>query len=45
MEENFCFLNKDDFWRDYNEMNSKGIKFVRAPKEEIYIERISYDYI
>jgi len=32
----FLFLNTDDFWRDYNEMISNGIKFVRAPKEESY---------
>jgi catechol 2,3-dioxygenase-like lactoylglutathione lyase family enzyme len=32
----FLFLNTDDFWRDYNEMVSKGIRFVRAPKEEEY---------
>src|SRR4030095_1862368 len=32
----FLFLNTDDFWRDYNEMVSKGIRFVREPKEESY---------
>jgi catechol 2,3-dioxygenase-like lactoylglutathione lyase family enzyme len=32
----FLFLNTDDFWRDYNDMISKGIKFIREPKEEIY---------
>lgn len=32
----FLFLNTDDFWRDYNEMVSKGIKFVREPKEQPY---------
>lgn len=32
----FLFLNTDDFWRDYNEMVSKGIKFVREPKNEPY---------
>jgi len=32
----FLFLNTDDFWRDYNEMLSKGIQFVRPPKEEPY---------
>lgn len=32
----FLFLNTDDFWRDYNEMVSKGVKFVRAPKKEAY---------
>lgn len=32
----FLFLATDDFWRDYNEMRSNGIKFVREPKEESY---------
>jgi catechol 2,3-dioxygenase-like lactoylglutathione lyase family enzyme len=32
----FLFLNTDDFWRDYNEMICRGIKFVRDPKQEIY---------
>ncbi len=32
----FLFLNTDDFWSDYNEMVSKGIKFIRPPKEEAY---------
>lgn len=32
----FLFLNTDDFWRDYNEMVSKGIEFVREPKDQSY---------
>lgn len=32
----FLFLKTDDFWRDYNDMVSKGINFVREPKEESY---------
>ena len=32
----FLFLYTDDFWRDYNEMQEKGIKFIREPKEEVY---------
>jgi len=32
----FLFLNTDNFWRDYNDMLSKGITFVREPKEESY---------
>ncbi|HKE55160.1 MAG TPA: VOC family protein [Pyrinomonadaceae bacterium] len=32
----FLFLNTDDFWRDYREMVSRGIKFVREPKQETY---------
>ncbi|MCK4800498.1 MAG: VOC family protein [Anaerolineales bacterium] len=32
----FLFLRTDDFWRDYNDMISVGIKFVREPKTESY---------
>src|SRR5437870_3200911 len=32
----FLFLQTDDFWRDYNEMLSLKIKFVRDPKEASY---------
>ena len=32
----FLFLSTDDFWRDYNEMVSLGINFVREPKTESY---------
>ena len=32
----FLFLQTDDFWRDYNEMISQGIHFVREPKSEPY---------
>ena len=32
----FLFLETDDFWRDYNEMVSKGVNFVRDPKETEY---------
>lgn len=32
----FLFLQTDDFWRDYREMVSLGINFVREPKEESY---------
>lgn len=32
----FLFLNTDDFWRDYNNMISNGIEFVREPKEADY---------
>lgn len=32
----FFFLNTDDFWRDYNEMVERGVKFVRDPKTEPY---------
>ncbi len=32
----FLFLNTDNFWRDYKDMVSKDVKFVREPKEEKY---------
>lgn len=32
----FLFLGTDDFWRDYNEMTSRGIEFVREPKTQDY---------
>ncbi len=32
----FLFLRTDDFWRDYESMRSRGIKFVRPPKEAPY---------
>ncbi len=32
----FLFLNSDDFWRDYNEMKSKRIEFIREPKKMDY---------
>lgn len=32
----FLFLKTDDFWRDYQSMLSKGIKFTREPKTEDY---------
>jgi len=32
----FLFLGTDDFWRDFNEMRSAGIHFVREPKKARY---------
>ena len=32
----FLFLYTDDFYRDYNNYKSKGVKFVREPKTEDY---------
>ena len=32
----FLFLNTDDFKRDYEQMVSRGIHFVREPKSEPY---------
>ncbi len=32
----FLFLRTDDFWRDYENYKSKGVKFVREPKVEEY---------
>jgi len=32
----FLFLNTDDFWRDYKNMQEKGVEFVRDPVTESY---------
>lgn len=32
----FLFLHTDDFWRDFNDMRSAGVTFVREPKEAPY---------
>ena len=32
----FLFLNTDDFWRDFEAMKSKGVEFVREPKQQEY---------
>jgi len=32
----FLFLHTDDFWRDYKNMQSAGIEFVREPAVESY---------
>jgi catechol 2,3-dioxygenase-like lactoylglutathione lyase family enzyme len=32
----FLFLYTDNFWRDYESYKSKGVVFVRPPKEESY---------
>lgn len=32
----FLFLHTDDFMRDYNDLVSKGVEFVRGPVKEPY---------
>ena len=32
----FLFLHTDDFWRDYHAMTTRGVKFIREPREEAY---------
>jgi catechol 2,3-dioxygenase-like lactoylglutathione lyase family enzyme len=32
----FLFLQTDDFWRDYQEMVARKVRFVREPREEEY---------
>lgn len=32
----FLFLNTDDFWRDYNEMQARGVQFAETPRKEPY---------
>lgn len=32
----FLFLHTDDFWRDYNVMKARGVKFNEEPRNETY---------
>ena len=32
----FLFLHTDDFWRDYRQLQSRGVEFVRQPQDEPY---------
>ena len=32
----FLFLSTDDFWRDFNRMQSAGVEFVREPETQPY---------
>lgn len=32
----FLFLNTDDFYRDYEQMGTNGVKFKEKPRDEIY---------
>lgn len=32
----FLFLSTDDFWRDYRQMLTNGIRFIREPVEQPY---------
>ncbi len=32
----FLFLHSDDFWRDYEEMKSRGVIFIEEPRRESY---------
>jgi catechol 2,3-dioxygenase-like lactoylglutathione lyase family enzyme len=32
----FLFLYTDDFWRDYESYQAKGVKFIREPMKESY---------
>jgi uncharacterized glyoxalase superfamily protein PhnB len=32
----FLFLHTDDFWRDYQSMRERGVKFREEPREEAY---------
>jgi catechol 2,3-dioxygenase-like lactoylglutathione lyase family enzyme len=32
----FLFLQTDDFWRDYQAMQAKGVTFLESPREESY---------
>ena len=32
----FLFLHTDDFWRDFEAFQARGVKFVRQPRVESY---------
>lgn len=32
----FLFLQTDDFWRDYHDLNGRGVRFTEEPREEWY---------
>ena len=32
----FLFLHTDDFWRDYEDMKIRGVKFREEPRQESY---------
>ncbi len=32
----FLFLHTDDFWRDYQDMKSRDVKFTEEPRQESY---------
>jgi hypothetical protein len=32
----FLFLRTDDFWRDYPDMQARGVRFTEEPGEEEY---------
>lgn len=32
----FLFLRTDDFWGDYHEMKSRGVRFTEEPRQEAY---------
>jgi catechol 2,3-dioxygenase-like lactoylglutathione lyase family enzyme len=32
----FLFLRTDDFWRDYRDMRSRGVRFAEEPRIEAY---------
>ena len=32
----FLFLHTDDFWRDYRELQARGVHFIETPRAEAY---------
>jgi catechol 2,3-dioxygenase-like lactoylglutathione lyase family enzyme len=37
------FLETDDFWRDYRRMQSRGVRFCEAPREEDYATVVVFE--
>jgi catechol 2,3-dioxygenase-like lactoylglutathione lyase family enzyme len=32
----FLFLHTDDFWRDYHDLQGRGVRFTEGPRDEDY---------
>ena len=32
----FLFLNTDNFWRDFDQMKTNGVQFIKPPRNEVY---------
>lgn len=37
------FLETDDFWRDYQNMQTAGVSFLEAPREEVYATVVVFE--
>ena len=37
------FLNCDNFWRDYQNMRTAGVRFLEEPREEVYATVVVFE--